>query len=410
MDPAPPGAVKSRTPTATKEDVMQVVRIGLDLAKYVFEVHGVDSHGKVVVRKMLRRDAVARFFANLPRCLVGMEASNGAHYWARVLSDLSHEVRLISPQFVTPYVKSNKNDRNDAEAICEAVGRPSMRFVPPKSTDQLAIQAVHRIRRRLVADRVRLVNQIRGLLSEHGIVIARDISQLRRGLAVIVGNNDDGLSDMVRSLMRELRAEMAELDNRIATYDRRIREIFRSSEQCQRLGKIEAIGPVTATALIAAVGDRTCFKNGRQFAAWLGLVPKQRSSGGRARLFGISKRGDRYLRTLMIHGARAALGKAAGKQDPRSLWLGKLRQRRHPNVAAVALANKNARIVGHALGQHILRARTLGESSLRRSGKRRNNRRRSHPGNCSKMVGDGETVIPSLPEPGVWTGLASANV
>jgi transposase len=220
-----------------------------------------------------------------------------------------------------------------------------MRFVPPKSTDQLAVQAVHRIRRRLVADRVRLVNQIRGLLSEHGIVIARDISQMRRSLSVIVGNGDDGLSGMVRSLMRELQAEMAEIDDRIATYDRRIREIFRSSEECQRLGKIENIGPVTATALIAAVGDRTCFKNGRQFAAWLGLVPKQRSSGGRARLFGISKRGDRYLRTLMIHGARAALGKAAGKQDPRSLWLGKLRQRRHPNVAAVALANKNARIV-----------------------------------------------------------------
>ena len=324
---------------------MQVVRIGLDLAKYVFEVHGVDSHGKVVVRKTLRRNAVAHFFANLPPCLVGMEASNGAHYWTRVLTEFGHQVRLISPQFVTPYVKSNKNDRNDAEAICEAVGRPSMRFVPPKSVDQLAVQAVHRIRRRLVADRVRLVNQIRGLLSEHGIVIARDITQLRRGLANIVGSSDDGLSGLVRSLMRELQVEMAELDQQITSYDRRIREIFRNSEQCQRLGKIEGIGPVTATALIAAVGDRTCFRNGRQFAAWLGLVPKQRSSGGRARLFGISKRGDRYLRTLMIHGARAALGRAGGKQDPRSLWLGKLRQRRHPNVAAVALANKNARIV-----------------------------------------------------------------
>jgi transposase len=274
-----------------------------------------------------------------------MEASNGAHYWTRVLTEFGHQVRLISPQFVTPYVKSNKNDRNDAEAICEAVGRPSMRFVPPKSVDQLAVQAVHRIRRRLVADRVRLVNQIRGLLSEHGIVIARDITQLRRGLANIVGSSDDGLSGLVRSLMRELQVEMAELDQQITSYDRRIREIFRNSEQCQRLGKIEGIGPVTATALIAAVGDRTCFRNGRQFAAWLGLVPKQRSSGGRSRLFGISKRGDRYLRTLMIHGARAALGRAGGKQDPRSLWLGKLRQRRHPNVAAVALANKNARIV-----------------------------------------------------------------
>jgi len=324
---------------------MQAVRIGLDLAKYVFDVHGVDDHGKVVLRKTLRRAAVTAFFANLPPCLVGMEASNGAHYWARVLTDLGHEVRLISPQFVTPYVKSNKNDRNDAEAICEAVSRPSMRFVPPKSVDQLAVQAVHRIRRRLVADRVRLVNQIRGLLSEHGIVIARDITQLRRSLADIVGNIDDGLSDLVRSLMRDLQGEMAELDVRIKSFDQRIREIFRNSEQCQRLGKIEGIGPVTATALIAAVGDRTSFKNGRQFAAWLGLVPKQQSSGGRARLFGISKRGDRYLRTLLIHGARAALGRAGGKQDPRSLWLGKLRQRRHPNVAAVALANKNARIV-----------------------------------------------------------------
>jgi len=323
---------------------MQVVRIGLDLAKYVFEVHGVDSHGKVVVRKRLRRDAVVHFFANLPPCLVGMEASNGAHYWARVLNELGHEVRLISPQFVTPYVKSNKNDQNDAEAICEAVGRPSMRFVPRKSTDQLAVQAVHRIRRRLVSDRVKLVNQVHGLLAEQGFVIPRNIAQLRRGLAVIVGNVGDGLSEMIRALMRELQVELAELDARIATYDRRIREIFRTSEKCQRLGKIEGIGPITATALIAAVDEGSCFRNGRQFAAWLGLVPKQRSSGGRSRLFGISKRGDRYLRTLMIHGARAALGRAGGKQDPRSLWLGKIRQRRHPNVAAVALANKNARI------------------------------------------------------------------
>jgi transposase len=342
-----------------KEDVMQVVRIGLDLAKYVFVVHGVDSHGKVAVRKTLRRDGVAQFFAKLPRCLVGMEASNGAHYWARVLIDLGHDVRLISPQFVTPYVKSNKNDQNDAEAICEAVGRPSMRFVPPKSTDQLAIQAIHRIRRRLIADRVSLVNQIRGLLSEHGIVIARDISQLRRRLAVILGNDGDGLSEMVRSLMRELQKEMTDLDDRIAIYDRRIREIFRMSEQCRRLSKIEGIGPVTATALIAAVGDRTCFKNGRQFAAWLGLVPKQRSSGGRARLVGISKRGDRYLRTLMIHGARSALSRSSGKQDPRSLWLGKLRQRRHPNVAAVALANKNARIVWSMLSNDAAYKPTL---------------------------------------------------
>lgn len=323
---------------------MQIVRIGLDLAKYVFEVHGVDARGNTVLRKTLRRDGVSRFFANLPPCLVGMEASNGAHYWARVLRELGHEVRLISPQFVKPYVKSNKNDRNDAEAICEAAGRPTMRFVPPKSAEQLAVQAVHRIRRRLVAGRTRLVNQIRGLLAEHGIVIARDIAKLRRRLGDIVAGSEDGLNDLVRALIGELQIELAELDRRITTYDRRIGALYRSSELCQRLGKIEGIGPLSATALVVAVGDRQGFKNGRQFAAWLGLVPKQRSSGGRARLSGISKRGDRYLRTLLIHGARAVLGRAGGKQDPRSRWLCKLRERRHPNIAAVALANKNARI------------------------------------------------------------------
>ena len=268
---------------------MQIARIGLDLAKYVFEIHGVDCHGKTVLRRTLRRGAVTTFFANLPPCLVGMEASNGAHFWAKAISELGHDIRLISPQFVTPYVKSNKNDRNDAEAICEAVGRPNMRFVPVKSAEQLAVQAVHRIRSRLVADRVRLVNQVRGLLGEHGIVIAKDIGNLRRALARIVDDNEDrALNHLVRGLMGELREELTELDVRIAGYDRKIRELYRNSEICQRLGKVEGIGPVTATALVAAVGDRGSFKNGRQFAAWLGLVPKQRSSGGRARLFGIS--------------------------------------------------------------------------------------------------------------------------
>ena len=332
---------------------MQVVRIGLDLAKYVFEVHGVDQRGKVVLCKTLRRGSVSTFFANLPPCLIGMEASNGAHYWARVLTDLGHKVRLISPQFVAPYVKSNKNDRNDAEAICEAVGRPTMRFVPPKSPEQLAIQALHRIRQRLVRSRTRLVNQIRGILSEHGIVIARDIWRLRRALAEITGNATDDLNMLVRLLIGETQAELIELDRRIASCDRRIRELYRTNKLCQKLGEIEGVGPVTATALVAAVGDRSCFKNGRQFAAWLGLVPKQRSSGGRHQLLGISKRGDRYLRTLMIHGARAALGKAGGKQDPRSRWLVNLRQRRHPNVAAVALANKNARIAWAMLSGNL---------------------------------------------------------
>lgn len=324
---------------------MEIVRIGLDLAKCVFEVHAVDAREEVVLRKRLRREEVAAFFASLPPCLVGMVACSSAHYWAKVLSDLGHEVRLMAPQFVTPYVKSNKSDRNDAEAICEAVGRPSMRFVPQKSSDQLALQAVHRIRQRLVAHRTRLVNQIRGLLAEHGIAIARDISRLRTALGKIIDDGHSGLGDLILELVREAREELADLDRRIASYNPRLKNLFRTDEMCRRIGEIEGIGPVTATALVAAVGDRTCFKNGREFAAWLGLVPRQRSSGGKARLLGISKRGDRYIRTLMNHGARAVLGKAGDKQDTRSQWIRRMRERRHPNVVAVALANKNARIV-----------------------------------------------------------------
>jgi transposase len=344
MDPALGLGWDVELSLAEQETTMHIVRIGLDLAKYVFHLHGVDERGKVVLRKTLRRPAVAPFFANLPPCIVGMEASNGAHYWAKTFSELGHDVRLISPQFVTPYVKSNKNDRNDAEAICEAVGRPNMRFVPVKSAEQLAIQAIHRIRSRLVANRVRLVNQIRGLLGEHGVVIAQAIGNLRRALPRIVDEESNGLNSIVRELIGELREELIDLDRRVAIYDRKIRELYRTSEACQRLGMVEGIGPITATALVAAAGDAKCFKNGRQFAAWIGLVPRQRSSGGRSRLLGISKRGDRYLRTLLIHGARAALGRIRGKQDPRSLWLLKARERHHPNVVAVALANKNARI------------------------------------------------------------------
>src|SRR5271169_423786 len=206
MDPALPAWVTIARQLHRGRVAMQIARIGLDLAKYVFEIHGVDAHGKAVLRKTLRRHAVPAFFANLPPCLVGMEASNGAHFWAKAISELGHDVRLISPQFVTPYVKSNKNDRNDAEAMCEAVSRPSMRFVPVKSAEQLAVQAVHRIRRRLVADRVRLVNQVRGLLGEPGIVVAKDIGNLRRALARIVDDDEDrALNDFVRTLMGELR-------------------------------------------------------------------------------------------------------------------------------------------------------------------------------------------------------------
>jgi transposase len=269
------------------------------ISKYVFEIHSVDAHGKTVVRKTLRRHAVSTFFANLPHCLIGMEASNGAHFWAKALSDLGHDVRLISPQFVTAYVKSNKNDRNDVEAVREAVSRPNMRFVPVKSAEQQAVIGFAAARWRIAS---------------------------------------------VGVLLGELREELNERDAPIPGCERKIRELNRNSEICQRLGKVEGIGPGTGTALIAAVGDRSSFKNGRQFAAWLGLVPKPRSSSRRARLFGIRRRGDRSLRTLRIHGARVALGRVRDKQDPRSPWLGRMRQRRHPNIVTIMLANKNARI------------------------------------------------------------------
>src|SRR3974390_3840902 len=216
MDPALPAGRNVGRGLQRGRIIMQVVRIGLDLAKYVFEVHGVDGQGNVGIRKPLRRGSVSTFFANLPPCLVGMEASNGAHYWARVLTELGHKVRLISPQFVVPYVKSNKNDRNDAEAICEAAGRPTMRFVPVKSVDQLAVQAVHRIRSRLVSGRTRLANQIRGILAEHGIVIARNIAKLRQNLTYMIEGDGNGLSSLVRALVGELKDEVAELDQRIA--------------------------------------------------------------------------------------------------------------------------------------------------------------------------------------------------
>ena len=223
--------------------------------------------------------------------------------------------------------------------------------MPPKPAEQLEIQAVHRIRQRVVANRTRLVNQVRGLLGEHGVVVARDITRIRRALGEIADSHGNAFGDIFIDMLRDMRDELAELDSRLAGYNRRIKNLFRSNEMCQRIGQIEGVGPITATALVAAVGDTSCFKNGRQFAAWLGLVPKQHSSGGKARLLGISKRGDRYLRTLLIHGARAALSRAAGKTDARSQWIGRMRERRHPNVVAVALANKNARIIWSLLSR-----------------------------------------------------------
>jgi transposase len=324
---------------------MNVMTIGLDIAKNVFQLHGVDANGKTVLRKQLKRNQVLAFFANLSPCRIGLEACSGAHYWARELIKLGHDARLISPQFVKPYVKGNKNDANDAEAICEAVGRFNMRFVPIKSIEQQDLQMLHRVRSGLVKERTVLANRIRGLLSEYGIIVALGIVKLRQQLPDILEEAENGLTMAARQIFADLQEQLLELDKQVAAYGDKIQSVHRASEVSQRLGDVPGIGSITATALLAALGDGKAFTSARQVAAWLGLVPRQDSSGGKPRLLGISKRGDVYLRTLLIHGARAVVKAAAQKDDSQSRWINDLVKRRNANIAAVAVANKNARIV-----------------------------------------------------------------
>ncbi len=324
---------------------MNIKRIGIDLAKHVFQVHGVDYQDKAVLRKQLRRNQMLAFFRQLSPCLIGMEACSSAHYWARELQKMGHTVKLMAPQFVKPYVKSNKNDANDAEAICEAVSRPSMRFVAIKTIEQQDIQAVHRIRTELIHHRTAKVNQIRGFLGEYGIVVERSVEKLRKALPQLLEDAENGLSFDFRVLLTGLQQDLTTLDDRVGELDKKIQSLASSHSAAKRLQQIPGIGPITATALVCAVGDGKQFKRGRDLATWLGLTPRQHSSGGKDRLLGISKRGDSYLRTLLIHGARAVLKCADKKADPRSCWLQNLCNRRNKNIAAVALANKNARIV-----------------------------------------------------------------
>jgi transposase len=322
---------------------MNVTTIGLDIAKNVFQVHGVDKAGKAVLRKQLKRAQVLEFFANREPCLIGLEACAGAHYWARELGRQGHEAKLISPQFVKPYVKGNKNDANDAEAICEAVGRPNMRFVPVKSVEQQDILALHRVRSGLVKERTAKVNQLRGLLGECGIVIGQGLAQVRKRLPEVLEDGENGLSSRARELFGDLHRQVLALDREVNEYGAKLQSLYQASALCRRMGQVPGIGPITATAMAASLGDGKAFESGRQVAAWLGLVPKQESSGGKPRLLGISKRGDVYLRTLLIHGARAVVKAAAGKRDARSRWINELVKRRNQNIAAVAVANKNAR-------------------------------------------------------------------
>ena len=323
---------------------MGISTIGLDLAKNVFQVHGVDERGSALLRKQLRRDQVVPFFARLQPCVIGIEACSGAHYWAGKLRELGHTVRMMSPQFVTPYVKTNKNDAIDAEAICEAVARPNMRFVAAKTPEQQAVLALHTARAGFVKARTAQANQIRGLLAEFGLVIPQGIRNVYKCVPAMIERAETWLPGRFRALVERLLEHLKRLDRQVQELEREIVGWHRESEISRRLEAIPGIGPITASALVASAGDARNFKNARQFAAWLGLVPRQRSSGGKSLLLGISKRGDVYLRTLLIHGGRAVVRYAAAHTGKASSWLTHLIGRRHANVAAVAVANKNARV------------------------------------------------------------------
>src|SRR5580700_9927141 len=324
---------------------MKITTVGIDLAKNLFQVHAVDERGNAVLRKQLRRRQVAVFFGNLPPCVIGMEACASAHYWGRTLQRFGHTVRLMAPQFVKPYVKTNKNDVADAEAICEAVGRVNMRFVPIKSVEQQAILSVHRVRQGFVKARTAQANQIRGLLGEFGLVIPKGICHVVERVPALLEDASNELPLAFRQLIDRLNCHLKELDQQVRELERQIIAWHRSSELSRKLEKIPGIGPLAATALVASIADARSFKNGRQVSAWLGLVPRQNSSGGKPTLLGISKRGDVYLRTLLVHGARSAILAAKRQSGNKNVWLVNLLNRRHHNIAAVALANKNVRTV-----------------------------------------------------------------
>jgi transposase len=324
---------------------MQVTTIGLDIAKNVFQVHGVDARGRVVLRKRLARGRVLVFFANLPRCLVGLEACGGAHYWARELRALGHEARLMPPQYVKPYVKTNKHDAADAEGCCEAVQRPGMRFVPVKSEEQQARLLLHRVRDQLIGQRTATINGLRGHLAEFGIVAAQRQAGVRRLLAILGDLEDGRIPPLGREVLQMLAAQLRDLADRIAGLDRRLIALARTDPTCRRLAAVPGIGPVIATAFGATVPDAAAFRSGRHLAAWLGLVPRQHATGGKARQLGLSKRGDGYLRRQLIHGARALVKVSPGHTGRLWAWINALRQRRPFNVVVAALANKLARII-----------------------------------------------------------------
>lgn len=323
----------------------RIITIGLDIAKQVFQVHGVDGVGAVVVRRKLRRDDVVGFFKALPPCLIGVEACATGHHWARVLMALGHEVRLMPASYVKPYVKRQKNDATDAEAICEAVTRPTMRFVPVKSQEQQSVLMLHRVRELLIRQRTMLVNALRGHLAEFGVVTRQGIAGVGTLIALVEDQGDELIPPLAQAALLPLIGQLREVHEKISELDRKIHAWHRSNELSRRLETIPGIGPITASAIAATVTDATLFKSGRQLAAWIGLVPRQNSSGGKDRLGRISKQGDSYLRRLLVVGAHAVLRFSGKGKGASTRWAAELLAKKPYNVVAVALANKMARIV-----------------------------------------------------------------
>ncbi len=323
---------------------MQIRSVGIDIGKTTFHLVALGDNGKVLLKKKFNQKQLITFTANLPTSLIGMEACSGAHSLGRALRAQGHEVKLIPALFVKPFVKSNKNDFIDAEAIAEAVDRHNMRFVPIKTEDQLDLQAMHRVRERLMTRRTSVINQIRSFLLERGIVFAKSPIRLREALPEVLENADENLTPRMRNLVAMLWSEWKDLELQIVEMNDEIERIASSDAACCRLRQIPGIGPLVATAIVASIGNGTAFHKGREFAAWLGLVPKQHSTGGKAKLYGISKRGDRYLRKILIHGARAVVLRSKGDRIAMGAWMTALEMRAPRNVLIVAMANRLARI------------------------------------------------------------------
>jgi len=335
---------RENTTDSGGESMDTVTTLGIDLAKSVFQLHGVNEHGRVSLQKQLRRGVLLKTVAQLPPCVIGMEACSTAHYWARQFERFGHTVRLMRPQYVKPYIKGQKNDQSDAEGICEAVSRPNMRFVPLKSLEQQDLQSAHRVRQGWMGERTALINRVRGLLGEYGVALARSPATVKRELPGMLEDTQNGVTAIARHLLRQLLDHLKDLEQRIADVESLIEELGSQHEVVERLRTIPGIGLLSATAMVAAAGNGKAFRNGRQLAAWLGLVPRQYSSGGKPRLLGISKRGDKYLRGLLVHGARSVMLYAERQARPNQLWLNALRERRGKYRACVAQANKTARI------------------------------------------------------------------